>query len=387
MNGLIVGIDASRNRSGGAKAHILGILGAVNPQGFGISRVHIWSYKSLLEQLPDYPWLVKHSPEALSKPLIQQLFWQRFRLEKSAKELQCDILLNTDAASISSFTPAVTMSRDMLSYEPGQMELYGFSLSRLRLFLLKYVQSYSLSRAEGVIFLTNYAATVIQEYTGNLGEIALIPHGVGEEFRQINLEDCDFAVRPKPLSCVYVSNAAPYKNQLNVIKAVKKLRELGFDMSLKLVGAASGKSAALLSIQAQQLDPDNEFVDIQEFIPQNKLPKILSTTDIFVFASSCENMPNTLIEAMAAKLPIACSNRGPMPEVLGDSGVYFDPLDADSIVQALTQLAEDESLRFEFGKKAGLRAEQYTWDRCAISTWNYLHQVYTRYLDKRNSST
>ena len=35
-------------------------------------------------------------------------------------------------------------------------------------------------------------------------------------------------------------------------------------------------------------------------------------------------MPNTLVEAMASGLPIACSDRGPMPEVLGDGGVLFD---------------------------------------------------------------
>ena len=50
------------------------------------------------------------------------------------------------------------------------------------------------------------------------------------------------------------------------------------------------------------------------------MPEYLSKSNIFIFASSCENMPITLIEGMASGLPIACSDRGPMPEVLQDGG-------------------------------------------------------------------
>ena len=42
--GLVVGIDASRNRSGGAKAHLLGIIKDSNPRAHGIEEVHVWSY-------------------------------------------------------------------------------------------------------------------------------------------------------------------------------------------------------------------------------------------------------------------------------------------------------------------------------------------------------
>ena len=59
---------------------------------------------------------------------------------------------------------------------------------------------------------------------------------------------------------------------------------------------------------------------------------VLKRAHLFVFASSCENMPNTLVEAMASGLPIACSDRGPMPEILRDGGTYFDPENEVTIV-------------------------------------------------------
>ena len=55
------------------------------------------------------------------------------------------------------------------------------------------------------------------------------------------------------------------------------------------------------------------------------------SSDAFVFASSCENLPNILIEAMASGMPIICSSLGPMPEVLGEQGLYFDPFEPETL--------------------------------------------------------
>ena len=51
MRRLTVGIDASRNRSGGAKAYLIGILSEVNPLDYGIKEVHLWAPDSLLNEL------------------------------------------------------------------------------------------------------------------------------------------------------------------------------------------------------------------------------------------------------------------------------------------------------------------------------------------------
>ena len=67
------------------------------------------------------------------------------------------------------------------------------------------------------------------------------------------------------------------------------------------------------------------FVSQKEFVANGNIPDYLARSDLFIFASSCENLPITMLEAMASGIPICCSNRGPMPEVLGREGCYFDP--------------------------------------------------------------
>ena len=63
-------------------------------------------------------------------------------------------------------------------------------------------------------------------------------------------------------------------------------------------------------------------------------------------------MPNTLIEGMCSGLPIVCSNRGPMPEVLKDGGLYFNPEDSNSIAGALEKIIRNKELRSELKKRS-----------------------------------
>jgi glycosyltransferase involved in cell wall biosynthesis len=161
-----------------------------------------------------------------------------------------------------------------------------------------------------------------------------------------------------------------------VIRAVEQLRNEGVDVILKLVGGGRGPAQKMLRHQMALSDPRGEFVTQEDFVPQAELPGYLAESDIFVFASSCENMPNTLVEAMAAGLPIACSQRGPMPEVLEDGGEYFDPEVPASIANALRKLIEDENLRRKLAARAKTLSARYSWDRCARETWSFLSETY-----------
>ena len=376
---LVIGIDASRNRSGGAIAHLVGILSEGDPLSYGIREIHLWSYKSLLNVVPDRPWLIKHSPPALEKSIFRQLWWQRFSFPVEIELSGCNIVLNTDAGTISTVHPAVTMSRDMLSYEPGVIELFGFSKARLRLILLRYMQNRSLRAADGVIFLTRYAAKIIQQSCGILRSVAYIPHGVGPAFKQAQR----VSVWPKlkeerSIRCLYVSNAELYKYQWVVIQAISSLRKRGHNLTLTLVGGGKGPAQKLIKDAIANFDPSGEFIEQLAFLPQQELPNHLAHADLFVFASSCENMPNTLVEAMAVGMPIACSNRGPMPEVLKYGGVYFDPKDADSISEAIEQIIKSSALRLAITKRAEELSQQYNWERCANETWTFLKDTYAR---------
>jgi glycosyltransferase involved in cell wall biosynthesis len=232
-----------------------------------------------------------------------------------------------------------------------------------------------MKRANGVIFLTNYAARIIQQFTGKIKSFAIVPHGVGSEFKQTNIGGNWSEENGKEIQCVYISNASMYKHQWHVIRAIGALRGKGYNISLLLAGGGKGKAQKLVDQEMNYTDPERKFVKQIGFVEHNEIPGLLASCDLFIFASSCENMPNTLIEGMASGLPIACSDRGPMPEVLEDGGIYFDPENSASIAEAIEKIITDRELRITIAKRAKQLSEQYLWESCADATFAYLNQV------------
>jgi len=376
---MIIGINASRARSGGAVSHLVGIITEIDWSINSDIEVHIWTYKQLAEKLPSHRLIKLHSSKVFDQPMINQLFWERFILPKELKKYKCEMLLNIDAGSVARYSKMVTMSRDMLSYEPGEMDRFRFSIAKFRLILLKYVQNASLRASDGVIFLTHYAGEVIQQSCGKLRNVTFIPHGIGKEFLLAKKAEQFNLLLNRTVEILYVSNVAPYKHQWNVVRALASLRNKGFDVRLTLTGGGhidslSG-SQRKLDEALQECDPNGKFVKTLGYVSHSDLPQILRSADIFVFASSCENMPNTLIEAMSVGLPIACSDRGPMPEVLKQSGVYFNPDSPLSIANAIESYLKDELLVRNNAKNANQLSINYSWERCSRETIAFLRKV------------
>lgn len=372
---MILGINASRARSGGARAHLIGLLSEADPAAHGFSEVHVWSYERLLDELPERPWLVRHSARPLQRGLISQMLWERFALPRAFRAARCDVLLNVDAGTVSRVRPAVTMSRDMLSYEPGEIERYGITPWRLRLIVLRSLQNRSLRAAEGAIFLTHYASQMIQRSSGPLSNVVHIPHGVGEDFRHRQPAGRWPDRDERPIEALYISPVWRFKHQWQVVKAIAALRAKGHDLKLTLVGGGEADTIERLHAEMAKVDPDGGFITHLGHVDHAALPALTAKADLYVFASSCENMPNTLVEAMAASLPIACSDRGPMPEVIEDGAVLFDPENPETIAAAIETMILDDALRERIAATAGRLAAQYSWKRCARETLGFLAET------------
>jgi glycosyltransferase involved in cell wall biosynthesis len=382
---IIIAIDASRNRSGGSKSHIIGILNdSINPSFFGIHEIHIWSYKKLLDQLPGKPWLIKHYSPWLELNIFFQIFWQFFIYSFELKKAKVNILLNTDAGTFCHFKPAVTMSRDMLSYEKKELRRYIYSLFFMRLFALRYIQNFNFITSNGVIFLTNYAAQAIQKYTGKLKNFTIISHGVSNSFRLLKRKKWPNRNINARINCVYVSNIDLYKHQSNVAQAISFLRHKGINIGVTFVGAP-GRGSFDLNNVIKNFDPNSNFIHVLNETPHTKIPKIISRSDIFIFASTCENMPNSLIEAMASGIPIACSSNGPMPEILQNGGFYFNPENLESIANAVLKLINSRKLRDKCSKNAKTLSDQFSWRLCSNKTWQYLVKIHENFVTNGQS--
>lgn len=370
-----VAVDASRVRSGGGVAHLLGILSETDVEQYGIKQVHVWAYQALLAVLPDRPWLVKHQPASADQSLARQLYWQAVELTKEIQSAQCDILFAADASTLCRFKPLVVLNQNMLPYEEGMVALFGWSRERLRQHFIFEVQKRAFKAADGNIFLTQHAATSVQKYTGSIANPICIPHGVDQVFLNTPHHAQWPRANERPIKCLYVSPIYEYKYQWVVVRAIKLLRDRGYNLTLSLVGGGGARAKKILAEQIKYSDPRAEFVTVEEFLPHAQIPERIAQSDLFIFASGCETFGISLLEAMAVGVPIASSRKSSLPETLQDAGEYFDPENDESIAAAVEHLIVDPALRQRFSQRAQALAAQYSWARCAASTWTFITKI------------
>jgi glycosyltransferase involved in cell wall biosynthesis len=378
--GLHLGIDATNIRQGGGVTHLSQFLQAGDPVAAGFNRVTVWVCQATAATLPERPWLVKRNAPWMEAALPRRMAGQQFELPRDLKKAGCDVLFSPGGTLPSSCPmPAVTMSQNMLPFEPLEAARFGiWSPMRLKMRLLRQSQGQSFRRADGLIFLTQYAEAAVSTALGGIScATALIPHGIEPRFLQPPRSQRPLAAcsRENPFRVLYVSILMPYKHQTEVAHAVSQLRAKGVPIEMRFIGAPWGDYGRQFRALLDRLDPKREFLLWSGAEPFFALHDFYQNSDVFAFASSCENLPNILIEAMAAGLPIASSDRGPMPEILGAAGVFFDPETPASIADALRALAQDPPLRARLAELAWRRAQVYSWERCARDTFTFIAQV------------
>jgi len=90
---------------------------------------------------------------------------------------------------------------------------------------------------------------------------------------------------------------------------------------------------------------------------------------LLVYPSLYEGFGFPLLEAMAAGCPILASNRGSIPEIMGQAGIEFDAQDESSVADAISKLAYDEKLRQNLIKRGFSRVKDFSWEKTAKETY------------------
>lgn len=89
---------------------------------------------------------------------------------------------------------------------------------------------------------------------------------------------------------------------------------------------------------------------------------------LFVYPSLYEGFGIPPLEAMSLNCPVACSRISSIPEVVGDAGAYFDPLDVDGIQDTLERVLDSSAQRAELVQRGKARAAAFSWHKCAVET-------------------
>lgn len=163
---------------------------------------------------------------------------------------------------------------------------------------------------------------------------------------------------------LYPAQAWPHKNHVKLIQALARLRRLrGLSVPVVCTGAPTGHESELAATAATLGVED--LVKFVGFVEPAVLSALFDSAQLVVVPTLFEAASFPIWEAFQAGVPVACSTVTSLPRQVGDAALLFDPLDADSIAEAIQALWSDESARHGLIAAGRVRVAPLTWARTA----------------------
>jgi alpha-1,3-rhamnosyl/mannosyltransferase len=104
------------------------------------------------------------------------------------------------------------------------------------------------------------------------------------------------------------------------------------------------------------------------YLSREDLATVMAGATAMVYPSIYEGFGLPPLEAMACRVPVIASNVSSIPEVVGDSGLLIDPLDAEALTHKMVHLLEDEVFRSQLAYRALARSQLFSWAKCTDQT-------------------
>lgn len=320
-----------------------------------------------------------------SKSTLHRIFWERWRLPKLLKELKIDLVFCPGGTI--NFSPpkgcltAVTF-QNMLIFNAVEMRKYPlFSYMRVRLELLKRISINSFKKANLVIFISNYAKKVIDEIVPiRKGVSIVISHGLDDVFRTFGRDDIPRSIfLPDGDYFLYASLLHDYKAHVEVVHAYHILcQKRSTDEKLLFVGPEYPPYGRLVRKKIEQLGLKDKVIIVGK-IPYADMPSLYHYAKANIFASTCENCPNIVLESLGSGRPLFLSNRPPMSEFAKDSAIYFDPYNPNMLAQLISEVIDDNDRINKLGHAAYLNSLNYSWEDVANKTFQMILELKSKH--------
>jgi glycosyltransferase involved in cell wall biosynthesis len=179
----------------------------------------------------------------------------------------------------------------------------------------------------------------------------------------------------KLLRVVAVGRLKAPKDFLTLVRAVAALPP----ESCELLIVGEGPDRARLETEIDRLGVAQRVRLAGE---RSDVPELLADADVFVLSSASEGMPISVLEAMAAGLPVVASRVGGLPELVpdGEAGLLVAPGDTEGLAEALRRLIADPQLRRRLGDAGHAQVRE----RFDLASFRRAHlELYSRELARR----
>jgi glycosyltransferase involved in cell wall biosynthesis len=268
------------------------------------------------------------------------------------RELPRHDVIHIFSASYWSFllapAPAVLLGRlfgkrVILNYRSGEADDH---LKRWR-----WLTSTVMDRATLIVVPSNYLVDVFARHglaarpIFNFVDLAAIPYRERSTLRPLLLSNRNFA---------------PHYNVACILRAFRRIQDVRSDA--QLVVAGDGEERDKLHLLARRLGL--RHVDFVGQVTPAAMSALYDAADVYLNAPNVDNMPNSVIEAFAAGLPVATTDAGGIPYIVthGETGLLSTPNDDEALARHVVRLLEEPALGRRLARNARREViDKFSW--------------------------
>lgn len=232
--------------------------------------------------------------------------------------------------------------RTVAHFHAGDVDEY---LEKQSDFGRKYI-SWAISLSDQLIAVSKDSANKLQKLVPK-NKIEIIFNAI--DTKPFSFSPKRFEGRGENVKILFVGAMGKLKGETDLADAIKILAEIYTNFRVSFLGFGNenlGNYCKKLGIE--------KFIEFVGAVSLNERIEFFEKADIFVLPTYAEAMPMSVIEAMAAGLPIVSTTVGGIPELVGEAeeGFLIEPANVEALAEKLAVLIENKELCVEMGKKA-----------------------------------
>lgn len=317
-------------------------------------------------------------------PLLWWLFFE-WSVPYALRKYKIDLFVSTDGwMSLRTDVPTLTVMHDL------NFEHADDYLRRSHQRYMKHFFPLFAAKATRIATVSQFSKTDISNVYGvSEDKIDVVYNGSNANYRPCSSEEIEQTKDRYSDGFPYflfVGTLSRRKNLANILRAYEKFKQSHHNSDMRMVVAGSKYSIDSDLAETMQQMVYKDCVKFLGHVDSHTLAMLTGSSTALVYTSLFEGFGIPIIEAYNAETAVITSTVTSMPEVAGDAALLVDPLSVDDIADAMTRIADDDSLRSDLIQRGRIQRTLFSWDRTAALLWQSIMATYNDSINQKSIS-